>query len=70
MGAVKTFVVRLFVPADADPEQGELGLHGFVEESASGRIAGFRSGSELVRFLATAAGGRQRPARPTERSAS
>jgi hypothetical protein len=69
MGSVKTFVVRLFVPVDWSPGPRGTSLHGFVEESVTGRKARFDSAHELTRFLAAAAGGRQRPARPSERKA-
>lgn len=40
IGAVKTFVIRVFVPAE--PEPGDSGLHGFVEEIGSGRQSSFQ----------------------------
>ncbi len=67
MGAVKTFVVRLFVPAENGHDPAGDALHGIVEDVANGSSVRFASGRELLAFLvATEA---ERPARPVERAA-
>jgi hypothetical protein len=71
MASVKTFVVRLFVPAASNlrPQP----LQGVVENVADGRSRAFGSGEDLLAFLATtledAAGVRERRGPPvrTER---
>lgn len=70
MGAVNTFVVRLFVPGEDSPDPEGTQLYGLVEEVASGRNARFASGRELLAFLAAPERGRGRPARQPERTAS
>jgi hypothetical protein len=49
---VLTYVVRIWVPAEPDGEEGRLGLHGTVEEVGSRRTATFGDGEELLAFLA------------------
>jgi hypothetical protein len=49
MGGMKTFVIRLFVPAGPGLPSGVL--HGVVEEIAAGRSAPFGGGEELLAFL-------------------
>ena len=51
MGAMKTFVVRLFVAGQHEPRVGEPTFHGFVEEIASGRTSSFADDRELLAFL-------------------
>lgn len=62
---MKTFVVRLFVPAQQEAPPGPA-LHGFVEEVATGRRASFADDRELVAFLGEPA--REQAANPSERS--
>lgn len=68
MGGVKTFVVRLFVPAEPAPSAGDASFHGLVEEIGSTRSGGFADGEELLAFLATSTAGRE--AELSERSVS
>jgi hypothetical protein len=66
---MKTFVVRLFVPAEPEPSAGSGPLlRGLVEEIGSSRSGGFADGEELLAFLATAGSGHQ--GAPSERSLS
>ena len=48
---METFVVRMWVPAEAEP--GQDALRGVVEHVASGRKLAFEGGRELLAFLAT-----------------
>jgi hypothetical protein len=48
---VKTFLVRLFVPADPALPSDGVRLHGVVEEIGNGRRAHFAGDRELVAFL-------------------
>lgn len=66
MGGVKTFVVRLFVPAENGNDPASDALHGIVEDVANGSSVRFASGRELLAFLAAES---ERPARPAERAA-
>jgi hypothetical protein len=61
MASVKTYVIRLFVPAGQDLPSAVL--HGVVEEIAAGRSAAFGGGEELLAFLAQD-GARPEPDRP------
>lgn len=48
---MKTFVVRLYVPAEPKPPDTDSSLRGLVEEVGSGRRASFAAGPELLVFL-------------------
>ncbi|MBI4172749.1 MAG: hypothetical protein HY511_08300 [Actinobacteria bacterium] len=61
MTGVKTFVIRLFVPAEQEFRSDAL--HGVIEEVAGGRSAVFGDGEELLTFLEQAGAGPT----PTER---
>jgi hypothetical protein len=50
---MQTFVVRIWVPAEAEP--GHDVLRGVVEHVPSGRKLAFEDRSELLAFLATGA---------------
>jgi hypothetical protein len=65
---VKTFVVRLFVPAERGQHPSDSSLSGLVEEVASGCSERFASGGELLAFLA--APERKRPTEPIESGVS
>lgn len=49
MGGMKTFVVRLFVPAEHEPRP--AAMQGFVEDVTSGRRSSFADDRELLAFL-------------------
>lgn len=62
---MKTFVVRLFVPAGPVSDQRVEALHGLVEEIGSERRAPFAGGRELLGFIAaTGRDGRAADATP------
>ena len=65
---MKTFVVRLYVPAEPEPRPSGAKLCGIAEEIATGRRASFAGDRELLAFLADAAGDRETDL--PERSAS
>ncbi|HUE95449.1 MAG TPA: hypothetical protein VMN39_02265 [Longimicrobiaceae bacterium] len=56
IGGVKTFVVRLFVPAEAEAHVAAGQLRGLVEEIGSDRRARFGKTRELLAFLAQRGG--------------
>lgn len=48
---METFVVRVWVPAAAEPCREDLALHGVVEHVASQRSRTFHSEAELLAFV-------------------
>ena len=49
---MKTFVVRLFVPADAAPDQRVGALQGLIEEIGTERRSAFTGEGDLLGFIA------------------
>lgn len=52
---METFVVRVWVPAEPEPEAVEPALHGLVERVGDGRPRPFADGEALLALLREAA---------------